>query len=638
MRRLALTALSSLALGLLSSTPPVAAQDTVVVQALDDVFAPAEADIPAGATVTWLNNGRNPHTISADDGSFDSGEVPPGRTFTLTFDEATTVAYHCIYHGAPGGLGMAGRLQVGGGGGLPPELEDVPPPDPADLRDRIPLRVPQDHRTIQAAVDAATPGDLVLVSAGEYHESVRVVTPYLTIRGTDRNGVVLDGDFKEPNGIHVFADGVSLENMTARHFRLNGFYWTGVEGYRGSYLTAYNNGDYGLYAFDSVWGQFDHSYASGHPDSGFYIGQCYPCHAVITDVLAERNGLGYSGTNAGGDLIIANSEWRLNMSGIVPNTLDSELYPPQRETTIVGNWVHDNNNVEAPAKDIQYAALGTGILLAGGLSNVVAQNLVEGHDAYGIAAVPLLDRNFWITGGNRVEGNTVRGSGLADVAFGAPSSGANCFAGNSFRTSLPPAIEAVAGCGFAPTWGAGGDLSVTATLLGRFAEVEGGDFPRGDWRTQPAPPPQDSMAGALTAPPAPAADVPMAIDLGTVSLPAGDGSDPDANQEVTVLGVSLDAPSWWALLISTYGYVLPLILYASWVSVAMWDLVRREDISVGRRTGWMAGVLIVPVLGPIGYYAFGRSPIPGSLRLMLVAGGMLVYVVFAALAFLVAAS
>ena len=40
---------------------------------------------------------------------------------------------------------------------------------------------------------------------------------------------------------------------------------------------------------------FDHSYASGSPDSGFYIGQCNPCHAVITDVVSEYNQLGLLG-------------------------------------------------------------------------------------------------------------------------------------------------------------------------------------------------------------------------------------------------------------------------------------------------------------------------------------------------------
>ncbi|QIA27666.1 hypothetical protein DYI95_009210 [Thermaerobacter sp. PB12/4term] len=115
-------------------------------------------------------------------------------------------------------------------------------------------------------------------------------------------------------------------------------------GYRGSYLTAYNNGDYGIYAYDSVYGQFDHSYASGSPDSGFYIGQCKPCHAVITQVVAEYNALGYSGTNTGGNLTIMNSVWRYNMSGIVPNTLDSEKLAPQDGTRIVNNLIYSNHN------------------------------------------------------------------------------------------------------------------------------------------------------------------------------------------------------------------------------------------------------------------------------------------------------
>src|SRR5207244_4380503 len=149
-------------------------------------------------------------------------------------------------------------------------------------------------------------------------------------------------------------------------------------------------GDYGVYAFDSVFGRFDHSYASGHPDSGFYIGQCYPCYAVIDHVVSENNALGYSGTNAGGDLRIVNSVWRRNMSGIVPNTLDTERLPPQRSVYIAGNLVYDNNNLSAPAKKAQYPAIGTGILLAGGIGNVVEHNVVDDHQNYGIAVLPNL--------------------------------------------------------------------------------------------------------------------------------------------------------------------------------------------------------------------------------------------------------
>ena len=176
-------------------------------------------------------------------------------------------------------------------------------------------RVPKSYPTIQTAVDAADPGDLVLVDQGIYREEVTVTTPSITIRGASRNETIIDGEFVRGNGIAVLADGVALENLTARNAFLNGFYWTGITGFRGSYLTAYNNGDYGIYAFDATDGLIDHSYASGSPDSGFYIGECYPCRIVIRDVTSEHNAIGYSGTNSGGDLYVVSSIWRNNRSG-----------------------------------------------------------------------------------------------------------------------------------------------------------------------------------------------------------------------------------------------------------------------------------------------------------------------------------
>jgi plastocyanin len=621
--------LSLLSLGIGAALPAGAQAEEEQVRALDDAFSPGSLTIDPGTRVTFVNEGTNPHTVTADDGGFDSGNLDPGESFSVTADDLGSLTFHCRYHGAAGGLGMSGTLFVG----VEPSAEPGEPQTPQPGRGAT-IRVPQDHPTIQAAVGAALPGDLVLVSPGVYREGVEVTTPNLTIRGTDRNEVILDGDFRYPNGIHVLgADGVTIENMTARHYGLNGFYWIGVDGYRGSYLTAYQNGDYGVYAFDSVHGQFDNSYAAGHPDSGFYIGQCRPCHAVVRDVVSEWNGIGWSGTNASGDLVLANSEWRFNQGGIVPNTLDSELLAPQRGQTIVGNWVHDNNNQRAPAKIGTYPAAGIGILLAGGSDNVVERNLVEGHDRYGIAVIPMIDRNLWLPGGNRIEDNHVRGSGLADLALAAPAPARNCFAGNTFGTSAPAAVELVNGCGFSPTGGGGGDLSVTTSMLGVFAESMGEDYPQGSLLEVPEPPPQPNMPNAADAPPAPAVGMPEPFDVGSATIPAGDGTPRDGGREVTVLGVSLAQTPWWKLLISWYGYVLPLVLYATWVAVAVWDLVRREDVSGGARAGWMAAILLVPIVGPIAYYVAGRSRIPASVRLMLIVGGMLAYVLFAGLAF-----
>jgi hypothetical protein len=166
-------------------------------------------------------------------------------------------------------------------------------------------QVPDEYATIQEAVDAAAEGDLILIAPGVYSEAVDVVTNELTIRGLDRDTVVLDGQLELDNGIRVLgASGVAVENLTAQNYTANGVFFTGATGYRASFITTYRTGDYGIYAFDSVTGQIDNSHTVGSKDAGVYIGQCFPCDAVIDNVISEHNGLGYSGTNSGGDLLI----------------------------------------------------------------------------------------------------------------------------------------------------------------------------------------------------------------------------------------------------------------------------------------------------------------------------------------------
>ena len=97
---------------------------------------------------------------------------------------------------------------------------------------------------IQDAVDSANTGDLVLIGPGVYNESVTVTTSFITLRGTDRNNVIIDGEFMSENGIQIYeTDGVTVENLSVRNFTLNGVYWNTSKGFKGSYLTVYNNGD-----------------------------------------------------------------------------------------------------------------------------------------------------------------------------------------------------------------------------------------------------------------------------------------------------------------------------------------------------------------------------------------------------------
>jgi LPXTG-motif cell wall-anchored protein len=89
------------------------AAETKNVSAKDFQFEPKEITVNVGDTITWKNDGASPHTVDADDGSFDSGKLDPGQTFSHTFDKAGKVAYYCEFHGAKGGTGMAGTVTVG---------------------------------------------------------------------------------------------------------------------------------------------------------------------------------------------------------------------------------------------------------------------------------------------------------------------------------------------------------------------------------------------------------------------------------------------------------------------------------------------------------------------------------------------
>ena len=419
------------------------------------------------------------------------------------------------------------------------------------------IRVPADQPTIQKAVDSAKAGDLVLVSPGTYREAVDVSTANITIRGLDRNKVILDGGFKLENGIRILdTDGVVVENMTARNYLSNGFYWTGSDHYRGSYLTAYRNGDYGIYAFDAYHGQFDHDYGSGSPDAGFYIGECYRCDAVIDHVVSEYNGLGYSGTNSGGDLYIVNSEFRNNRAGVVPNAGSYELCYPGRENTIVGNLVHDNNYLDGPGIDVSLLAQGNGILMAGSINNKVLRNLVYNHNRTGIASVPFPEDDasdtpppaselskpcdetkkdkpsdkkvggvLWNATGNHVEGNVVENSGLADLASSTipdPAKGItveslnNCFSNNTFKSSAPTNVEALAPC---TGKGNGGDFNAGEFDLVKLIAEQPPKPAKDIYRTTPVPAAQENMPNAATAP-APRFTTPKRPDIAAIKVPA----------------------------------------------------------------------------------------------------------------------
>jgi plastocyanin len=81
-----------------AAAPPSAGGAANAVTIKDFAFGPGTITVSAGSTVTWTNQDTAGHTVTADDGSFDSKTLAGGASFSQAFAKAGTYAYHCNIH------------------------------------------------------------------------------------------------------------------------------------------------------------------------------------------------------------------------------------------------------------------------------------------------------------------------------------------------------------------------------------------------------------------------------------------------------------------------------------------------------------------------------------------------------------
>jgi plastocyanin len=80
-----------------TATPtPAPRQVSATIQT--DAFSPNPITVARGTTVTWTNLDGVPHTITADDGSWGSGTLGQGDTYSHVFTSPGTYTYHCAIH------------------------------------------------------------------------------------------------------------------------------------------------------------------------------------------------------------------------------------------------------------------------------------------------------------------------------------------------------------------------------------------------------------------------------------------------------------------------------------------------------------------------------------------------------------
>ena len=70
------------------------------IAAVDFEYLVDQVTVASGDVLTFENRGPSHHTLTADDGRFDSGVVEAGQTFTVTLDGPREIAVHCEIHPA----------------------------------------------------------------------------------------------------------------------------------------------------------------------------------------------------------------------------------------------------------------------------------------------------------------------------------------------------------------------------------------------------------------------------------------------------------------------------------------------------------------------------------------------------------
>ena len=215
-------------------------------------------------------------------------------------------------------------------------------------------------------------------------------------------------------------------------------------------------------------------------------------------------------------------------------------------------------------------------------------------------------------------------SGIADLGFSALSANNNCFSGNTVSRTLPPFLQFTHACGSFLAGAGGGDPSVVSYLLNHYMRAQLGHFQARDWKTFPNPTIQQSgMPDPTIAPQS------VFANLGGYTLDMTVNST-TIHASIVLGGLSLATP-FGEIILGFYFYLLPIALYAAWFGISTWDIVRRTDLKGSVRIGWLAVIYLIPVLGPLAYFLFGKSEIQRSIRLALALGTPLMYLVIAVL-------
>jgi len=323
-------------------------------------------------------------------------------------------------------------------------------------------------QSIQAAVNAARPGDTVLLLPGVYHQSVQIRTDGITLRGSGafRGGTVLvppkkfprtlcNGIFG-PTGICILAKKVNLKTgavitpvrgdrvtgIWVGGFPSNGVFGYGTDRLQVTRVVAVNDGDYGISRFVSTRTLFANDVAIGNDEAGFYVGDSPDADTVVRNDQAFGNQFGIFVRHAR-QVLVTNNFVSGNCQGIM--VLDDGQKGGAGRVTVVSNRVSNNNKFCPKHGDTPVNLQGGGILLLGATNSFVAFNRVSGNRGKQInsGGIVVASARGLTHGSNpnfdTITRNVAFGNRPADLIWDGTGIGVT-FRANACGTSLPPGL------------------------------------------------------------------------------------------------------------------------------------------------------------------------------------------------------
>jgi hypothetical protein len=319
--------------------------------------------------------------------------------------------------------------------------------------------------SIQAAVDAASPGDTVMVRAGTYRESVRLQIDGLTLRaqgsvtleppnygagecylpGHIAGLCVVPADFDPSVGSYTSR----VRDVTITGFRIVGFddgvFGFGTENLKVSDVVAIGNSDYGVASFEGIGTRFTRNATSGSHDAGIYIGDSVDANAVVSHNRSWDNALGVLIRHSHQVVVSHNEVWG-NCLGVF--LLSDVEAGGSGDITVEHNTVSANNSVCPEFEGFLPDLGGGGIVLAGSQRDTISYNVVtdnRGNTLFsgGIVLItntlPNPDGSFDVSKDNLVASNRLSGNEPADIVTDAGST-PNAFVRNRCDTSIPDGL------------------------------------------------------------------------------------------------------------------------------------------------------------------------------------------------------